>query len=1802
MADTDSNISISKKDSGYPPYLDFDNLRSSAISYLGNLSGNIWTDHNVHDPGITILEMLIYALMDLGYRTNMPVEYLLARKPDDNSTDNNFFSPSTILANNPLTITDYRKMLVDIEHVKNAWLVVEDNLPIDPCNPTRTQEEYNFANNQNRINSCQCDHLNGLYHVYIQLEEKELPEAELNKLKLKIRKTLMAHRNLCEDFIDIIFLCELDLGICAQIDLNSTANVQDVMFSIVETLAGFLSPAPVFYSLQQLLDKQKPIEEIYSGRPFNIIESHGFVDTVEFEKITLRKELHLSDMYSQLDGIAGITRIRNMEWITCCDSKSSGSKDWQLVLPTNYLPSFSLKCSSFSFVQNGKPITIDMESIEAYAALKLSNKGKALYQEPSAFLDPEYPKGIYRNDLGDYYSIQNEFPRVYGIGEGMLGKDVTDQRRAQALQLQGFLLFFDQFLANYLAQLKNIRTLFSFSSSGEAQHSYFTNKLTNVPQLEKLLRFNSGAGDDTTGGTQGEIIGYPTSRKNIEKLILENALKNTDLDRICKENGEKDFPVYSFCYSAERDQALSQLQEDFLYGDFDPAIVSNYNNCYFFYFITSSPDIAVISSHYYGTEADAGNAAASMKYAATLKNNFRRFAAGCCDNEEKVFSFDIELNQTLYADYLQLIIENGDLFAKRREQFLAHLLSRFAESFSDFALLSSPFFPAKDLQRKQIQAEELFLQHYGDLSSNRGKGYDYLADKWGNLNISGFEKRFKALAGIEDWRRHYLCNFTVEPTTKLYRLSINLFDQVFSVENKTVTNAEGMASLKAIYAQLTDPVISHRKDVATGLWKVDIFDGHDKQYSCSKTFSNETDAISFKDQLTAVSKLKPSLPADIEVTRFAYNIEFSDQLGNVLAIRKKPFYTKDEALRFIKEFSEKPIAFISDMEETDPLFENIKRGKLLLYSAEESLAQFIDEKSFSYQDIREVQLKDNKKKFVLQDEQKTFQFNSISVYDDSRQTKAGFRQLVILLTDSSNYTVKENALPGSYELFITANGKPVAKYMNGFDTKKEATDRITGILNLVHQSTYRLFVAAPVSDEFEFRYKLENLSGDSLTYRSNGHFKTEVEAADSARIFYDHSTDLKNETIKTQQALVLNIPGTYIECLAEESPDLLKADLAVRLLNFKQELYRSISSPTESRLSQILQENNSNPGEEFIYKLVDKDGMPASYSRFKTLTTMTLAVTSLDALIMQANAGYHYADIIIGADEVIHLRKEQNAETNWYHYRLICNNLKYKQGPLTGRKLVLFESVTGYTTKDAALVAFNSSYLLILKYASDTTAYGPGKNISLEERFIHSSDPCCQGNSLVFIPKETSDEYGGYEVQKVLAPLAASYPVKFSKKRKYSFVLGQADEAVKTFAIDWRSRQYFPSAIEAMQAFHYTLLLLKYAGNYYIEWDRKENCYQIYLREVLAMSAHGYATKEDAWGAEGIEQFICVAQSAGGFHAYQNKLSCDYGFFVSCGNNGLVHSCTYETAERRDIAFKKLYNASSFNFLDLLSTDGKGQLILHDNDALHTPVATIFRNEKSRTRKSFCDALIYLAYSVHQDNYYAESKSSFQLNCRSGLPKEQTVDFIVKPLDDFKKFSDWKTMLRKIAGWIPVIIEADTCNGINKYFVEIKLPGLNDCAEQKYSHSLDGNPCIEGCNDNCPISWKSNCCFDSCCEAIAFYLSSLTLLSDTANYKQVYDCNGGPYRIELHARFSLEEERKRQYQSTAIPENYAWLCNEARQENVLRGRKRNCENQVLAINPQVYTNDRMACDAIVKSRRLINSEGLSASIDMNSFR
>jgi hypothetical protein len=105
------------------PAEDYNSLRSGGIKLIEELGSDNWTNYNFSDPGITILEAVCYAITDLSYRTDFDIKDLLAPKQlTDDTWKQVFYTAKQILHNKALNINDYRKLIIDIPGVRNAWL------------------------------------------------------------------------------------------------------------------------------------------------------------------------------------------------------------------------------------------------------------------------------------------------------------------------------------------------------------------------------------------------------------------------------------------------------------------------------------------------------------------------------------------------------------------------------------------------------------------------------------------------------------------------------------------------------------------------------------------------------------------------------------------------------------------------------------------------------------------------------------------------------------------------------------------------------------------------------------------------------------------------------------------------------------------------------------------------------------------------------------------------------------------------------------------------------------------------------------------------------------------------------------------------------------------------------------------------------------------------------------------------------------------------------------------------------------------------------------------------------------------------------------------------------------------------------------------------------------------------------------------------------------------------------------------------------------------------------------------------
>lgn len=1792
MAEESKNsIVISKKNSGFPDYLDFDKLRREGIDYLGKLGGKIWTDHNVHDPGITILEMLCYALLDLGYRTNLPETDIFTRNPEDTSADNNFFTPAQILACNPLTITDFRKLLIDIDGVKNAWLEIATDKE-DFCRPPRQIDPASTAATgagQGRQEKC-IDYLNGLYHVYIETEkniEKEFStEEEKEKyraeLKAKIIAALMAHRNLCEDFIDIYILCKQEIGVCADIELEENAEPEKAYIAIVEKLRQFFSPAPTFYTLPQLLDKNKPIDEIFAGRPHNATESHGFVDTEEFEKLKLRKEIHLSDVYNALFEVEGIKAVRRLHLRVCKDGTPTAVKGWKFHMPHNHVPEFSITCSGFQFSKQDMPVFVDFKKFEGLFAINFARNGKILYQSPSPYLDLEIPKGIYRSDLGDYYSIQNEFPRVYGIAEGGLPDGATPARKAQALQLKAYLLFFDQLLANYVAQLQHIRSLFALSAPtvGEEQHTYFINQLTSVPELQKLLRFNIKETNNNSLGSEGSLLLIPVDKKKLLKLKEQDQLKNLELGEL---------PLYAFATMADRDIVISQVKNDLYFEQFQCEYVTKTDDCVYYYILTCSDEIALISKKYFAGVSEATAHAASVKYVGNFDENYRSFTTS-----GNVFSFQIELNLLSFAKYLQLLVEDKELFYRRRQDFLNHLLARFAEKFTDFAQMSFATDGYNQLLNADIKNKEKFLSHYDDLSSNRGRAYDYLANNWNNDNVSGFEKKFKALSGIENWKRHNLCNFVVDEYDNQFAVTLKIAGtNYFQAEDKFESRSEALAAAQLLFAAL------RKKEHYTA-----VFIPHDKMYALKinyadkrqaiypTTQSSEEEAMRVADNLAGLFTEKPPAETVFEST-YIYVPVLTNAMGSRVRQSIEVYAADAEArvgvLKTVKRIDDrKKWKYDEGVPALGNLYHDSKLMDALL---------FINTDAFKIDINNTIVGKPDKFTYDLLDKKNNFKLRSAIEFDNADFARSHAHELLTLLNSEANYRITRNDAYGKWLVQIIYKETIQASSAIESNTQQEAAVLGNTICSIVRDHQYHI-VVDKIPHRWKFNYELGYDKTNLHVFHSVEEYSKQEEAVVAAGLFgkalsvlrlAEVNNELLLQPATDKQAINavkwmptagntnLSLAKAAVEKLLEEQKEIRELSAADNLEAFN----RSVNIDEVSRQGL------------FVYRLVDKNNVPAFYAN--TFLSKADANNEVKVVAKRFKDGAIYLRLCMGGD-IIAERKHPITNITWYRYQLKCVNQVYKSGIQAGQSLILFESAKRYTTREDAEKAFFENYLAIIHEASTAANYGI--KISLTEIAIDVEDRLVTTDSIVFIPKVTMEELGASPdiVIHQLINLARTYPIRLTvvgskefyqlfpcekkeeretdkaicKKGKeqyvYYFILGtNIDEAA-----EWQSVKWFATPAEAQVEFDFFRMLLGYSGNYFVDCDgcqKEKTEYRIYIREVLAESAERFVREEDAWGKYGVQKFICVAQSDDPFQTYLRKGDCCYSFYTACGNGLVVHPCKYDRPEKRDEVLLKLYQLLT----DLVKKEAWRVEDTGETFVLHNAGGEPFATMATNRQNNGCaaDAVYAIIEYLYKNENYKEENGSIVLTGK-------TNQRLVQSFQTGFTLEQWKNMLQEFVCYYPIVKPADEKTQRDKYCIEIKLPGFNTCKED----NTEEKPCGCGTEEEeniapCYIAWKSDCCYNSCAEAEQALQIIIRLLLNYEYYRPVFDCTCGAYGIAI--QFSTTE--------VIINPNITYYWEQAN--------TRNWQNsELVAVNPQCYPSPEEACKAVDRAKQLINSEGL----------
>jgi hypothetical protein len=478
-----ANLSLLPPDPADSQALDYATLRQEGIRQLERLAGSQWTDFNEHDPGITLLEQLCYALSDLAYRIGFPLPDLLSEGGADPYAS--LHGPERILGTRPASLMDLRKLAMDVKGVQNVWLEPVTDAPPSvysqkqglartdqPADLSGTKNMVLVANAANQgfltVDGAKAVGLKGLFRVLV--EKFPAIEQEEGIVEL-LAARLHAHRCLALDFHSIKLLQTQWIKLKATIEIEPQGHPEDIYFAILEKIADYISPNPRFYSLEERLLTGKPLEEIFDGP----LLQRGFLDTEELEGFERKTNLRTSDLIHAIMDVEGVRLVKYLAFLT---NDKGDMENWLLNLAPDSAPALDLLvadqigANTTQLVLERNQLAVGVDTQGVLRRFKQSRVASSLQTAAPSSLAP--PKGRDRR-VGRYFSVQHQFPANYGIGVLGLPDSASADRKAQARQLKAYLMLFDQLLANGFAQLAHAADLFGFE--GGKPSTYFAGQI-----------------------------------------------------------------------------------------------------------------------------------------------------------------------------------------------------------------------------------------------------------------------------------------------------------------------------------------------------------------------------------------------------------------------------------------------------------------------------------------------------------------------------------------------------------------------------------------------------------------------------------------------------------------------------------------------------------------------------------------------------------------------------------------------------------------------------------------------------------------------------------------------------------------------------------------------------------------------------------------------------------------------------------------------------------------------------------------------------------------------------------------------------------------------------------------------------------------------------------------------------------------------------------------------------------------------------------------------------------------------------
>jgi len=727
---------------------DYEYLRSEGLKHIENLSSALWTDYNAHDPGITTLEALCYAITELGYRSGFDMKDFL-RKADGSLVDGQaLFTAKEILTINPLSVNDYRKLLVDMEGIHNAWLVAEDVILDAKKNKHAVNEVEIYADCKTDeltyIPNLQPLFLSGLYRVLLDLDFDDR-FGDLNNGEIIIDNPDSSA------FHEGEFVFQFNLPAWKNSDFTFASNAQNPLN--IDTLA--------------ILQNEKQFEFT-----LKLTDASSMVFTVSIPQKPSSKEVTLADVQQMYDVTVAGKKDKIAEIFEKYFLKISKSKTI-VQSAVKSLQEHRNLCEDFLEVT-----TIDDEEIAFCFDVDVNPGADIEKVQAEIFFAIEN----YLNPTVDFYSLSELLDKKIPVDEiftgpvlqhGFIDTDQLEQTNLRTVVHASDVINLLMDIEGVLA-IRNFQ-MTKYDSAGNAMACCTSQKwcieisLLHKPVLStdksKIVLFKNQfpflaqyaevrdtvlilhaihSRDKLNGLTQDLPVPMGNMRDTESYWPLQYDFPQTygigvyglppgsTPERVAQQRQLKAYLMFYEQLLADFYSQLSHAHQLFS--------IETIKQTYFAQFLKDIKDLDPVYNTI-GMFGSLENVLSNPDSTADLKNGW----------------------QTLYEDKFT--------FEDRRNRFLDHLLSRFSESFNDYALLMYRI-NYEDKTEEKISftdlsnSKSIVLKNYPVISSERGKAYNYFPQKsdytidttqlWDTGNVSGLEKRISFLAGISDFSRRFL--------------------------------------------------------------------------------------------------------------------------------------------------------------------------------------------------------------------------------------------------------------------------------------------------------------------------------------------------------------------------------------------------------------------------------------------------------------------------------------------------------------------------------------------------------------------------------------------------------------------------------------------------------------------------------------------------------------------------------------------------------------------------------------------------------------------------------------------------------------------------------------------------------------------------------------------------------------------------------------------------------------------------------------------------------------------------------------